>query len=208
MTALMLSNIIWGAFCWKKMPLPLTFILGQISIAFTFEIVGQILKHTGHQNAMLFNLYIVLEFILLILVISLLIKKRFATRLTVFLIVIYIGFWGKTIVCNGAGSFAAKVFLLGCLILSCCYFYLMIKISSSKDDFIKQPTFWISLGTTIYFCSVIPLFGAFHYFETHNKQQLGSYLYTINDIMGIIRYSFILYAFYLLKKKNINYNAR
>lgn len=201
MTAIMFSIAVWGTLLRKKLPLPLVFVLLQVYIGVLCEVAGQIMRYAGRHNSALFNGYILAEFLLLIVTVVLWTQNRIVKRLIAFLAIAYVGVWCFLLFTGAMQVFASKVFLLGCLILSGSYFYVILKVTSTTDNAMKQPIFWICLGITIYFCSVIPLFGMFQYFENNNKRNLGSHLYIINDIVGIVRYAMILYGLTLTKKE-------
>ncbi len=202
MIALIFLAGLAGIYKRKVLPVAFRYLETQLLLAVVAELWGQLLMYHQRESTGIFNVYIMMEFMLLIgMAIRWMQNKRF-TNVLLGAITIYAVAWCVCVMYNGYDTFMTGVFLFGCVVLSCCYLYIIFFIARITDYPAREPFFWIALGIMIYFGGCIPLFSMFDYLRLHVKPGLRGYLYTVNDVLAIIRYLLVLYGFSFLKKEN------
>ncbi len=201
MAAILLISAIYSITFIKKLTLPFVFFSIQLSIASVLEITGLVLNYRGINNGGIYNFQILIECCLLLFSILGTVKNQIARKIILSSIAIFISIWLMTIIYGGLGNFAVYTFLFSCFLLSIASLYVIMSISGKIEKPLKQPYFWLCASMILYFGPIIPLFSMFHYFETHGKMALGGYLYTINDLLAILRYCLAIYGFYLFRLK-------
>jgi len=199
---------IFGFSLIKKLSLPFKLIVFQLFIGTITETIGLTLQHYGENNSMEYNIYILLECCLLLLAIIALIQQKGIRNILFISLCIFIGFWVCSISLTGMNAFAVYPFILSCILLTLGYLLLIIRMAKKVDNLLEQPIFWLSVGIVVYFGPDIPLFSMFNYFKAHGKEKLGSYLYTINDVLGILRYLLTIYGFYLCRRRKFIVDER
>lgn len=201
MIALIFLAFLLGISRRRQLPVALKYLVALLLVAFVAEVCGQLSMHYRRESTIIFNVYIMVEFIILMAMAIRWVQKKRFTNIIVAAITIYTVSWCIYILCCGYDMFITRIFLLGCIFLCCSYLYIIFFIARITDNPTHHPFFWVALGIVIYFGGCIPLFSMFDYLKSHEKIRLGSYLYTINDILAIIRYLLILYGLSLPKRE-------
>jgi hypothetical protein len=188
----------------KKLQAAYVLILLQLLLASIAEIAGQVIKYRSGNNTSLFNVYILLECSLLMTAIVIQIGKKAVKNMLPIGLFIFICSWIIAVAKYGISVFALSSFLISCFILTLSSLVLIMRLAANEENPLSQPSFWICCGMVIYFGPIIPLFSLFNYFQVNGKEKLGSYLYTINDILAMLRYSLTFYGLYLLSRSKNN----
>lgn len=200
MTTVLGICAILGAFSIRKLAKAFRWLVLQLFAAMLAELIGQAFKYYRLETSIIFNCYILLEFLFLML--PLLGWQHSKGRASTFTIIIlfYAAIWFSSMFLQGMDIFATYTFLSGAVILTSTYLYVAVRLATVTTNIEREPVLWLAIAIILYFGGIVPLFAMFQYFIQQGKTELGSALYTINDVLAIIRYGLTIYAFYLLRK--------
>ena len=201
--------LIIGAFYSKYLPLPYRLVLVLIAVALLCESYGYYLSHFLHKsNAWVFNFYMLVEVWLLgisavYFVISNKIKKSFFILLIANTII-----WLVVIATNSIYVFANASMVSSCCVITIMYIVVLYTRCLFIDQSIlKQPIFWVSISTIIYYACDIPYMGLHNYLVQHSPA-LGVQLANINMVLDRIRYPLVAISFILLgRRKQVGLTA-
>ncbi|MBK8635344.1 MAG: hypothetical protein IPN72_17960 [Saprospiraceae bacterium] len=104
---------------------------------------------------------------------------------------------------KSAYAFFSFSYLMGNIFLASIiltYFWNLI-LSNKILDFKKERMFWVSFGMLIFWLGTLPFFGLYNYLFS-NFRPIFSFYYKIMFILNYVMYSFFIYSFIWIKKKN------
>jgi len=194
-----LSAIV-GIYSWRYLTLPFKLIFFQIICASFADITGRILEIYLNNNIFLYNAYLFIELWLVGLAGWYMIRnKTYQKWLMAFLIICTVVAI-VSISITGIKVFANWAFLMECLLLTITYLGILINLLiSNKGNITKEPVFWLCIGIITYFGCNVPLFGMLNYLVEYHPL-LGNYIYRIDHVLCIIRYSFVAVGFLSCRK--------
>ena len=192
-----------GIVVFARAPGYIRLIICQLLLAGICETLGEWQKPLS--TGWLYNIYMVLEFSLLIASAYDFFQTKFYKRAAIAALFLYLPGWIYQIASNGIDYFSVMGYVLGCIYLTPVFLAAVYEISIKTENPRKHPFLWQSIGIIIYFGGVIPIFSMFNYFihgNDHSKE-LGIKLYAVNDILGVLRYGLIFYGLLLIPRKNV-----
>jgi hypothetical protein len=168
----------------------------QLLFATLAEIIGVRLTYLKIPNVSVFNIYMILEFLLLGLApLFVLPEKR--TRIAIIaLLFVGLSFHIYNIATSGLDFFANKSVVLYGFIIAAVYFYTLVRNPGQPTDRRISPLSLICIAHIIYFVGCIPFFGLFHVVRSDYPGVFKG-LFNINFILSILRYLLIAFSFYL-----------
>lgn len=104
---------------------------------------------------------------------------------------------------KSAYSFYTFSYLMGNIFLASIiltYFWNLI-LSNKILDFKKERMFWVSFGMLIFWLGTLPFFGLYNYLDK-NYHSIFSIYFRIMFLLNYVMYSFFIYSFIWIKKKN------
>ena len=188
---LLLSITVAAVFAWRiRAPRGSFFTrhLALIWLAWAVELVGLITSQLGIRNAIMYNLYALVEFLVLMSLVRLL-RPGWATIL---LGIGAIGIGAVLLAMWRLGP-TRQLALEGILVLGllCSAVFLRLLLALAGDSQTKlgsTPAFWLFIGALAYFGGIIPIVGAWRFLGELDKE-LSKTLYWIVIILAIIRYA-------------------
>lgn len=131
--------------------------------------------------------------------------QRIAIHILGFLVIVFFLF---EVINTPLNSFTKNSFLALCVFV--CYGFLSIIVQYYKypdKHRYYAPVVWVSMGSLYYYCCCIPMFGTQNYL-IDDSLGIAEKVYFINDVLKIVRYSFLGVAFSLINSnehKSINH---
>jgi hypothetical protein len=182
----------------KRLNTPFLLINIQCFVALVVEITAKFLIK---ENTSLYNIYIVLEVIIVLLAGRLFSENGRVQRIATVGLIICVLIWVvEYAVLANRIVFLNTAFLINCVMISALYMVVMIQSAASASDIFRTGTFWLCLAHILYFGSVIPFFAMYDYFTQENFR-LGYQLYLINSVIAIVRYVLIAASFWLFTRR-------
>ncbi|OJW81262.1 MAG: hypothetical protein BGO69_04135 [Bacteroidetes bacterium 46-16] len=181
-------------------------VLAQLFAALTADGLGTYLQYWRHSNNNIWvaNSYILIEFMLYIVAAGTICFNTInntARLLTGILLLGYSGLWVASIRNNGFKIFANWAYIIGGIAISLYFAFILFRAFVRGElGKISRSVKLFSIATIIYYCSMIPYFGFLVYLN--NKQRhISERLYSINDILNIIRYFIIGLSFLIYRNE-------
>lgn len=161
------------------------------------EVYSSYLYEAGKSNIPIYNFFSALEFCFYLLVISIIVKRRKATLIIRYIIVLYACTATANILfIQGISTFHTITYSAGCLlVVTFCiyYFYELFRIpDSGKLEF--NPAFWICTGLLFFYCCSFPLYGLILYWSSKWKLMVDSFTMIIT-VLNIFLYCLFTIAF-------------
>lgn len=193
-----LIAIVVGLKNWSKLKLGYRLIVVQVIIACFVELLGNVIVYYKlGSNAWMYNLYALVEAILLIRVYRLLSTKEYSAKLSLIASSIVLATWLIVIAINGFFVFISGYFIATSLLMIALYILIIIDNSIFRNNkLFAQPLFLFSIAVIIYFGSIIPLFGMLNHLVEVDKR-LANNLFDINVFAAALRYALTGTALYL-----------
>ena len=130
-----------------------------------------------------------------------LVRKDIVKKVFFILLIINTIVWACVVVNNSIYSFATISMVCGCCLVTLMYISVLFNNSLfNGGSIIKQPVFWLSLSTILYFGCDIPFMGLHNYLVEH-MLRLATQLTNINTVLDIIRYPLVAISFILLGRR-------
>ena len=171
-------------------------IVFQLLFASLAEIIGSRFTYMRIPNVSVFNIYMIIEFLLLGVAPLFVLEER-KTRLAIIaLLVAGLSFHVYNIATGGLDFFANKSIVLYGFILAAVYFYTLVRNPGQPAEKRISPLSLICIAHIIYFIGCIPFFGLFHVVRSDYPGVFNG-LFNINFILSILRYLLIAFSFYL-----------
>jgi len=184
---------------WK----PSTVLVILVGLALWVEASGSYLSYRGENNSMLYNVFLPIEFVL---VLGVLLRIRPQWRITwaVSLVVGLLGIGYCYVKGYGKGFIVVEAALVISLILSVGIMATLWSLADrSTRALAKVPEFWLLVGMLLYFGGMVPLIGLTRsVFEL--DMALAKRLWMIAPYLCIMRYAFTAYAAILAQRSGPN----
>lgn len=199
---ILLAIVAWFFVPFKKekwLPLVGLFLFLSLST----ELLGEWLLVGGPGNAIVYNVFVLIDFTITSAVLIRVSPKAKESRrvfmLSSLLLLVPIALF---LVKNTPLShFASSVLLISGLLLTIHSTLVILRLGQYSDELVlKIPAFWIVLSPFFYFASFVPSFGLAMHFATSNRV-LSEGLYTITDYLFYLRYLLILTGLILAHKR-------
>lgn|SRR5690242_10789900 len=133
------------------------------------EFTGQLLKKPGQPNALIFNIYSIVELLFYAFFFYQEISdKKIRKYIKISSTVITISSLVNIFAFQGTHVFHTYTYSIGCLqmiTLGAIYFYFIFK-QETKVNLLRSPAFWISAGIIFFFTSSVTLITSFNYVAT------------------------------------------
>lgn len=188
---------------WHKMPSSFRLLIFQTTLAVIAITVGAFYFFKRLNNAIFFNFYMALEFLLLFFSTWSLLAIRRKSIYTTSCIIIFFTIWFSSLLIDGLNVFANWALVMSCIITATTYLLITINTLNTTGAATKKGLYFICFSIILYHCCDIPLFSAYGYLLKNDRPLLND-LFFINRILSLIRYSFIAVGFMLLYKSSKN----
>lgn len=187
--------LIFGVYFWKKLDLGYKVLLAQVLFAFIAEAAGKILSVKYYPNAWVFNIYMLIEFLLLSIAASLFITRF--KKIVIVIISCFVIAWVLQAYNSGLTKLFNWLFVLSSLGITVMYAAILFMHGMfTKRHFYSDPLFLVCVSIVVFFACIIPLFGLLNYL-IKDDIIIAKKLYLINVGASIFRYSLVAIAFYL-----------
>ena len=189
---LALLSGICGAFYWRKLPgTKARLILYTVWFSALTEIVGTFFTSwTGLLNYCVFNIYILVTFILYIILLKALLKKlsnkRFASVLLAGFLIFYI--INYLFIQNQYGQMVTNSYSVGVIILIVLSFLYLFELFSSNLilSYSKSVFFWFILGILIFHVPFLPFMLSLRWFLIgYDPSVYGLIIFFLNLLMNV-----------------------
>ncbi|MES2703439.1 MAG: hypothetical protein V4649_12420 [Bacteroidota bacterium] len=192
-----------GLYYFRQLPKPYKIVLYLLIIAIGCEIYGYYIGAIQKQsNAWLFNFYMPVEVWALGLAAIDLVPKKKAQLL------FYVLLFTNTIIWivdmyNDVYQFANFSMVCGSVLLTVLYMGVLVNNSLfTQKNIRKQPVFWLSISTILYFGCVVPYMGMHNYLSKEYYKVAVELAY-INIILNFVRYPLVAISFILLGRQKL-----
>lgn len=187
---LLLSALTLALICAWCVPRPrgafYTRLLALTVVEWAVELTGAVTAHLGVRNVLLYDLYIAVEFTMLMDLVRLLrpgwtVVLRIA--LAIGLLTVAYGTWQ-----NGWSGFAWEgIFTIGVL-CSAVFLWLLVDLArTSTEPLWRLPVFWLFTGLLLYFSGIVPFIGAAKILHTLDRQQYRT-MHLIVTALAMVRF--------------------
>lgn len=172
----------------------------QLLAALLFESVAWALSVTGNPNAWVYNLYMPIEFgtlSLMLLHVPRADPRR--TRLSLLAALLYLLVLGWELASDrwdGQPSTLLNLSVIsgGLLLAFLAMFAGLALADADMDPQVERAAWWMLASVSLYFMSFIPVFGLLNHFLKRDPDKAMA-LARVNDLLFVIRYSFMAIAF-------------
>lgn len=184
-----------GLACYKSFHSPSNIILAYVIITFFTEMVGHYSLYLSPEkkiNALLYNIYLPIGYLLLSLFFSKIIEKKMISKVILAFIPIVVAI--IIFKSNTLFRFYPQLYLFSkatLIVYSIAYFH---QILAEENDIYSNPHFWTVTGILFFYTGYFFLSG-FIIYISQKDLELASKLFTINHLLNIIYYSLVTYGF-------------
>ncbi len=176
----------------------------QCVIAFMVEITGVIMRQNHYPNVWLFNIYLPIDFILLLGAAHFSFQNG---NLTIYLkttLVLLCIIWISEIVVKSLNIFAVITFLFEALSITIAFLAVLYATALTHlGPFTKQPLFWISIGLITFYGCNVPYFLMLGTINKVCSQPQLALLYWVFICLSSFRYCCTSIGFILQRNKVI-----
>lgn len=189
--------LVVGLFVVHKLSIPYCVFLLQVLTALIFESIGTYIGLLSKQNnTWVFNIYMLLEMVLLGIAGSLFLERSIRVY-PLFVFGIMLILWMVNAFISDFDKLFNWFFVSSSALIIVLYVFILFKnLLFKKKRLFKEPLFYLCFSSILYFASVIPLFGLINYLIIDNIT-IATQLFYINISLVILRYTLIAIAFYL-----------
>jgi len=154
------------------------------------------------NNQWLFNVYVLLEAVLLMTAAWIFFRERKLAWLIAVGFLIFLLAFLYQVYDSGFFQFVNYALVTeGILIVVFYLIILYIRFTSPGYIWYRSPEFWLCIGVTIYFAGIVPFYSMLKYLYTHHQKLSGILFHLINDVLGNVRYLCIALSFFLFFKQ-------
>lgn len=190
--------LIIGLVRFRFLSKPYKLFLLQIFVAIIVESYGRYLVVKIHApNLWLFNIYMIIEF-LLISSAGILLNRKYKDFF-ISMVVCGIAVWSIEIFRQGIFVLANWFYLSASFLIVLIYLGILLQSRTifNSNKIASQPLFWLCLSTLIFFCCYLPYKGLENIILTEYPT-IAKDMFKINLGLNVIRYPLIGLSFYLL----------
>lgn len=172
----------------------------QLGLALFVEILGKLTGFWGMNNHVFYNLYMLLEFgTISMMVWSVHPRERYATWsvFTAFVLFLIVFWWD---VSRGTlMAFSTRALITGGFLLASLASIALVRLMrDTSRPMYEKAEFWALLSIAFYFFCFLPIFGLYNYLDRRNSP-VADPVYAINDLLFIVRYGMTIPSFLLLR---------
>jgi len=194
--------VIAGFISWQYLSQNLQlFVIRFILVAFT-EVLANKIKY---YNAQIFNLFMVVDFFLLIAVAYNLFPNKIRTFYFAICTFLFLSTWIVSIIMTSVADFSVYAYVVFCIIMVFTYFIGLVHLFFGKSYNENKIMIFICAITMIYYCSVIPLFSFLPYILKNLIGFKASKIYNINYCLTDVWYLLITISFLCSRRR---YNSQ
>jgi|GEM_PF-3205654 len=201
---LIVATLLFGIYFLRWLSTTGKLILAQVALGLATEVTGSVMAYKNTPNTPVFNIYMVVEFILLGSAAIVALKDTTIRRLLIAAMALATVFYTYSIINSGLHVFANKAYVIFAFLVVIMYFLVLVKTSTAKGEKIVNPLSSICIAHIIYFGACIPLFSLLHYLNQNHPILLKS-LFDINFFLVVIRYGLVALAFYLFSGRKFTF---
>jgi hypothetical protein len=155
------------------------------------------------NNHWLYNIYIVIEFVLLLMAGYVFFQTSNARKAILLGTTCFISIYITEITLDGFWQLANISLVTGGLILVVVYqFILVTSLRASSPSVIMVPELWACVGISLYFACNVPFIGLMPQLLKYNASLVDDLFY-ITEVLAILRYLFLCISFYQLKDRQV-----
>ena len=173
-----------GIFCWKYLSGFARIIVCQVVISAITEAVGMWLTSAGENNTWLYNIYMLPEFILIMIAGYKICPSASKKKILVIKLSVYITVWSITMIFFNTGYLLTYMYIIGALMIV--FFYLLQLTQMLHDEVKDNNALLVLYSILIYFSGVIPMTG-FQNYIFQNDRNAMVYLIIIIVVLNIMR---------------------
>jgi len=166
-------------------------------VAFAVEQIGEYLQKRNTPNALLYIIFVVLEFIFYFWILRQIIQNKKAKRVIINIMWIYpLLALINIFIIRKAQGFDSMSYAVGCfLVTAMCifYFYELFQFPSA-NKLSREPAFWIGTAVLFNYCCMFPIF-SFITFIHNPPMFIFKNLELIRSIINIFTYLLFIIAF-------------
>jgi hypothetical protein len=192
------AAIVVGIVYWKWLPLPYRIIMAQVFVGILAETAGKIMNLLHYpSNQWVFNIYMLLETLLLSSAAYFFMNEDSMRRLAKYLLFFFIGFWPLCLYLYTFFQFFSAYYVSYSFFLILLYTYVLTNYALfTKKKLLGNPLFIICISVIMMFAGTIPYFGTLKHVVENDVDVALLFFYVIITI-NLIRYSLVTIAFYL-----------
>lgn len=171
----------------------------QLLTALVAECIATALSFQAENNLRVYNVYLIMECIILgCYIVPWLSLRRGTTLLLSLCLALYgIVVWVEFPVSWAERSFIANGYMVGGLLLVALSIFALFRIALRSDvPMVKEPTTWVLLGVVAFFGGTIPLLGLTNVL-IDRKVTWAPNIYLISDALFFFRYGCVLVAVFI-----------
>ncbi|QQR85588.1 MAG: hypothetical protein IPJ76_13350 [Flavobacteriales bacterium] len=179
----------------RRSPPRTIWLVVQMLLAASVECYAAYLASGGSNNLWVYNWYVPLEFVLLLLFIGPG-MTGLRWKITIALVAVaFVGLWWADIhICTPQQRFVSSTYIVGAMFLTAMFVAHLVRLSVHADvPLIHQPMFWNCLGHVFFFAGMIPTLGLLNVMNERDPD-LADKLYRVNDVLFFLRYGLISYS--------------
>ena len=187
-----------GLVYFKRIPGSLKLLVVQAIVAFTGDMIGSMFSKFGIPNHIFFNIYIPIDFLLMLFATRIFFGKKYWRAAGIAVIIFFAG-WGYAMLHKGPYVFANHSVILGSIMLIIAYFMVLLKQTQEARNEYTFGIFCIGGSVMLFYCCIIPNMGFLHYL-IRLDMDLASRLNVITNVVSTLRYIFTGIGFLLLAR--------
>ncbi|MBK7384836.1 MAG: hypothetical protein IPI81_16110 [Flavobacteriales bacterium] len=186
----------------RSMPFAQRFFFAQLALAMVVENTSGILFIFDHENSVLYNFYIPLEFALLCAFAAFSFRSRLVHAVLLLVVVCY-GVVLFLELRQGTPIIFTKSLLLAYATLTITFSVLLVRLAGSTEVRLwKDQRFWVYLSIVVFTGAVIPYVGLMNHLYTSDPA-LAKSLFGIIEVLFFLRYGMVWLAGALLPRSPV-----
>lgn len=167
--------------------------LGWVCLAaFLAEVINYTLISLGSSNSRVINVYILVEFLLLLAVFKAALQEFVSPRTYLFLGMAFLAFAIGEITYKGTwATLLVNTLLVSEVVLvifSMLYFIKSLKVQEAHGRMEKDPAFWMAMGVLLYFSGSIVLFALRSYLSPDTARQSSIVRLHLHTFLNFLHY--------------------
>lgn len=172
-----------------------------VVLAFLVENIAALVKQFNGYNDWLYNGYVVIEYIMLLIFAQQSFRTKWATRSCLLALVAYLALVAGELHGGAKGVILyANSLLFAWAVLTILFTVLLVRLANTVDDRSwRDQRFWVYLSIVVFMGGGIPYIGLLNQVYAHD-QRMAKDLFMIIDVLFLLRYGMTTVAGYLLPR--------
>jgi hypothetical protein len=202
------AAMVVGVYSFKKLNNFYKIIFLQVLCASIIYVVARLityhqkLKEVPADNQWVFNVYIILEVLLLSSAATLQIKSNKIKIIIAFGVTGCLAMFGYHLSSVGFYRFANNTQIVAGILIIAIYLYLIFSALHRPSSVNKFPTeVWLYIGLCLYFACNVPLMAFIHYLYSRSPELTETLFNFITNVLGNIRYLLTAISFWIFFRK-------